>query len=304
VERLGRLALNQSVARSLLTKFPGSRLALYACICAISTSVLSIVLTFRNSLSLAAPIVPVWKPLRHLTPYVNLDRIHVDVSAAYPPILNFPPVVMQIQTADASRAMLEDDRQHDTVYGVIYPDDRHVVVSERVRKFILLTRPRCANALFFLPQISTILQFRNLDYGMETCTLNITQPLRSSVFDPAARFAETSSIDVWHLEVAGELSPHRPEIWSHAPVRTQVLTTVDWTAGATLSSPEFLCKSGGWSSFELACSPSNSQECLVDFWQDQRASPPGGEYYHPFLLRLLTAHLSTGVFIVQAMGRP
>ena len=69
---------------------------------------------------------------RRPNPYMYLDKILTNATREFEPIMNFPPVVLQLDEADPSSRMREEDRGRPTVFGTVYPDDRHVVVSDKV----------------------------------------------------------------------------------------------------------------------------------------------------------------------------
>ena len=151
-----------------------------------------------------------------------------------------------------------DERGHDTIYGWVYPDDRHVIVNDTV---------------------STLLQFRHRDYGFTRCTLNFTTPKSFKHFDPESIFGfGRQKVDIWLLEPTGEWSPNG-DVWAHAPRRAALLTRLDVGDNAVESaSKEFECAQGGWTGVELACSESTRAQCVVDFWQKEGSLLGGKDY--------------------------
>ncbi|KAL6299315.1 hypothetical protein BKA93DRAFT_829974 [Sparassis latifolia] len=194
--------------------------------------------------------------LRRPNPYVNLDKVLQNVTYTFPPIVNFPPLVLQISTSDRHRTMREDSRQWHSRLGTVYPHDRHITVSH---------------------ETSTILQFRNLDYAMERCVLTLTLPLKTDVLDPAISIHDPSILDVWVLNASLELSPHITGTWKHAPARRSLLATFAVSLDNLSLSGEFHCPSEEFTTLELACS-STVSACRVDFWQNLRLVPIGGIY--------------------------
>lgn len=95
------------------------------------TTVLSVLL-FVNALANHAsqPEVGVL-PLRP-NPYVYLDKILQNSTKTFPPIINFPQVVLQIDKADRSRTTREHERGRPTAFGTVYPDDRRILISDSV----------------------------------------------------------------------------------------------------------------------------------------------------------------------------
>ncbi|TFK96613.1 hypothetical protein BDV98DRAFT_555040 [Pterulicium gracile] len=190
---------------------------------------------------------------------MNLERVYQKGSSPahpkFPSFYTFPHVVMQIDAADPKRAFLpEKHRSYSSEQGFIYSDDRFFEASAKR---------------------STIVQFRNQDFGMENCTLQPTIPLDSSTtdFDPAAQFLLSSTIDIWMLDNSREISRH--DLWDRAPPRKHLFTqiTIDGK-GCKECHLRYPCPSASFSTFEFACS-SESVDCLVNFWQRKRTSPNG-----------------------------
>lgn len=124
------------------------------------------------------------------------------------------------------------------------------------------------------------MQFRNLDYGMERCALHFEVPSPFERFDPMVNLTEHSQTDVWVLDSPVELSRYIPGSMEHAPKRRSLLTTLRFSAIESAHFGTFDCPSGEFTTLELTCSPM-SLPCNVDFWQDKRAKPRGGECLGP-----------------------
>ncbi|KAF8960216.1 hypothetical protein BDZ97DRAFT_1666087 [Flammula alnicola] len=158
--------------------------------------------------------------------------------------------------------MREDDRSWRSKLGTVYPDDRHIVISEKV---------------------STIIQFRHIDYAMERCVLNVTIPQRTKKFDPFLDIVYPSTFDIWILDIVAEISRYTDTVWKFAPRRRKLFTTLTFSEndGGGLSSEEFHCPSNEFTTLEFACSPA-LPSCRVDFWQDRRTLPSAGTlaFYH------------------------
>ncbi|KJA22681.1 hypothetical protein HYPSUDRAFT_164321 [Hypholoma sublateritium FD-334 SS-4] len=227
-----------------------------ACIATLCTTAISMALIlssflygFPDSRSSTARLRVSRETFRRPSVYINLEKVLAKHNSTFPPLFNFPQMVYQISSRN--RRMTEDDRGLVTHIGVVYPDDRHIYIS---------------------PKISTIVQFRHLDYGMENCSLIYTVPLLTSKFNPNAIVLNSSIIDVWALDTVVEISRHIGDTWKYAPKRTKKLATLSMSN----NSYSFHCRSNEFSTFELSCSSSATSLCQVDFWQDQRATPIGG----------------------------
>ncbi|GJE88767.1 hypothetical protein PsYK624_048520 [Phanerochaete sordida] len=233
----------------------------FACVGTICTSLLSIVL-FSIGISQQPPVASPFaqyegQALRRPNAYANLEAAFGagDLFADdYAPFTNFPDAVFQFKASDRSRRMWEDDRAHMTPAGSVYPDDRHIVANQTV---------------------STLVQFRFKDYGMQRCFLNASVPLLIEKFDPAITLAEPSVLDVWELDTDMPIARYVRGSRDFAPRRRRLFTTLLVRANGQDVSGEFVCKSNELLTLELACSPS-VPSCHVDFWQDRRIEPAGG----------------------------
>ncbi|KAL1949596.1 hypothetical protein VTO73DRAFT_8477 [Trametes versicolor] len=218
------------------------------------TTVLSILL-FVNGLSANNSQPQVGVPPLRPNPYVYLDKILQNSTKTFPPIINFPQVVLQIDNADKSRTMREHERGRATAFGTVYPDDRRVLITDSV---------------------SAVVQFRNLDYAMENCVLNISLPVETARFHPDINLTPTTVIDVWTLEDSAEFAQDiRGGAAARAPARRTLLATLPFPSSGSQQSGIFRCPSGAFTTLELACAP-RAARCFVDFWQDRRAKPVGG----------------------------
>lgn len=96
------------------------------------TTVLSVIL-FVSGLSAVRGSQPqVEEPPLRPNPYVYLNKILRNTTTTFPPIINYPQVVLQIDNADGSRIMRESERGRPTVFGTVYPDDRRILISDSV----------------------------------------------------------------------------------------------------------------------------------------------------------------------------
>ncbi|KAK7688221.1 hypothetical protein QCA50_008591 [Cerrena zonata] len=232
-------------------------LIFWACIGALLSTTLSVIL-FARDLYLGTGQVPfqttTGQALRRPSQYMNLDKILANSTHEFPPINNFPPVTFQINVGDSRRKMKEDERGRPTKLGAVYPDDRRILINSK---------------------FATIVQFRNIDYAMERCVLNITMPQKTDTFDPAVTLLDPSLVDIWTLDTPNELSRYIDGATTYAPKRKELLTTLTFSETSPNTFGEFHCPSGQFTTLELTCSPLMAN-CNVDFWQDRRARPLGG----------------------------
>ncbi|KAI0775093.1 hypothetical protein BD413DRAFT_472031 [Trametes elegans] len=224
-----------------------------ACSTALSI-ILAFIMSFKSSELHASPgLQTAGVPLRP-NPYMYLDKLLVNTTETFPPITNFPQVMFQIDAADPSRLMREDERGRATYFGAVYPEDRHVLITA---------------------EVSTVVQFRNLDYAMERCVLNMSLPSDTTAFDPAITVDEGCPVEVWMLENTPELAQDIAGPLSAAPARHELLTTVPFPTSGSRQSRAFRCPSGTFTTVEFACAL-GGMPCRVDFWQDRKIKPVGG----------------------------
>jgi len=160
--------------------------------------------------------------------------------------MSFAQVVLQADVLGPKRALSEDERGYYSVEGSIYPDDRHILVS---------------------PSVSTIVQFRNLDYGLERCALIVVVPSVAMSHNSATRLhpADGVTLDIWELDAEEEFTPFRPRTWSVAPKRRALHKSIVLHENSSMELDKFFCPSGHFSTFEVSCT--TGLQCLVDFWQ-------------------------------------
>lgn len=125
-----RLTLSNGIAGS-------NRLILWAWISMIGSSALTLILYFSDS-SLARSFVSTRnsapnKTFRRPNPYINLDKIpHNGSQLPFPPLYTYSQLLLQVSLFDSSRTLHEDHRSYRTHEGMVFPDDRHFVVSAEV----------------------------------------------------------------------------------------------------------------------------------------------------------------------------
>ncbi|KAI0833598.1 hypothetical protein BC628DRAFT_1307571 [Trametes gibbosa] len=190
-------------------------------------------------------------------PYLYLDKILYNTTQVFPLVVNFPQVVLHFNAEDPGRrTQPESHRSKPTAFGTVYPDDRRIHISKSV---------------------STIAQFWNLDYAMESCVVNLSLPADTDRFQPDVKLVKSSVVEIWTLEGEEELAQDiRGAPLASAPRRRALLATLPFPSSGSHLSPAFHCPSGRYTTLELACSDA-SAACHVDFWQDRRAKPIGGQ---------------------------
>ena len=117
-----------------------------------------------------------------------------------------------------------------------------------------------------------------MDYLMEHCVLHYDIPHSDSVrgFEPSVVLRpDPSTVDVWRLDMDSEISRYIKGSMDFAPARKQLLATLIMSTMESSQSEVFPCPSGKYTTLEVACPLAGA--CGVDFWQNQRANPRGGE---------------------------
>ncbi|EGO22253.1 hypothetical protein SERLADRAFT_451130 [Serpula lacrymans var. lacrymans S7.9] len=140
-----------------------------------------------------------------------------------------------------------------TPIGTISPEDRRVHIT---------------------PTISTILQFRALDFGMEHCQLQVVLPTSvasksSTTLEPSSLVLELNRLDASGAMDASTLS------YKTCPGFIGKIADIKVDYGLTWSH-NFTCATDEVITFELACSSSKNPggECYVDWWQTKGQSNP------------------------------
>ncbi|KLO11087.1 hypothetical protein SCHPADRAFT_488309 [Schizopora paradoxa] len=201
--------------------------------------------------------------LEFASTYINIE---VNAHETNHSLDNMPLVVGTVDL-DHPNVVRPDETPHwKSFEGVVIPDRRHILVNET---------------------ISTIVQFRVLDFGLEICRPTIILPTFASLIDANSTVKSEghkprayringapptllAPIHVWILE---SMSPKGFELelnlkqmtFAGLPPRKSYLGTIDAQEGKTATTDWFACKSTGLYTLELSC---DRPGCLVDFWSD------------------------------------
>lgn len=224
---------------------------LWFCIACTAVNVLTLWLNARTPLYTARQVDRnSIHTLRRPSQYIGFDSI----PRPSPPIprnfTNFPFAVAQIDAAETRKVFETDAKRYLSLSGTVYPDDKKVVIAKT---------------------ISTVVQFRAIDYGMEACEVHITLP-------PArASPGHVEAISLYRLESAIPLdletlshrtSPRR--LGRIADIRAVLGNETHWHRRMSCSIEEVL-------TFELACPHDISvgTTCDLEWWQTKEESTPG-----------------------------
>ena len=100
--------------------------------CSTAFSAVLFLLTVFYPPNVAAPSQITTGIPRRPNPYLYLDKILANTTQKFDPITNFPPVALQFHNADSTRRMHEEERGRPTEFGTVYPDDRRILVNDKV----------------------------------------------------------------------------------------------------------------------------------------------------------------------------
>ncbi|PBK76489.1 hypothetical protein ARMSODRAFT_999055 [Armillaria solidipes] len=183
-------------------------------------------------------------------PYIGLERATLNPLSPEPqPIMNFPILAAQVNSGEVDKVYF-DVPSLKTPYGTVYPRESNFTVSS---------------------EVSMILQFRVMDFGMEHCTLMGAIPsaadLERSAKSVPVVSSETAKIEVWFLDDNDVQLNAETLSYSKRP-RRKALAGV-W--GATTDqrvqiSDTFECSSRSLLTFEFVCT---EPECCMHFTQDE-----------------------------------
>ncbi|KAJ7153220.1 hypothetical protein C8R46DRAFT_912454 [Mycena filopes] len=201
----------------------------------------------------AAPAAPT--KLRYPNPYIGLEHAVLAHPAPRTPIVNFPLLLAQINSSAPNAVGLQQPH-FSTSFGMIYPEDREFLVQEAV---------------------STIAQFRTLDFRMERCVAVLEIPSAADIRDFPNKTVELLSdgprvpLELWFLDAGEDIEPQTLS-WARRPKRARLLSRMDVTHGAAsqgvqLESPAFACPARTLATLEISCS---TPGCRLWFRQDKK----------------------------------
>ncbi|KAH8809636.1 hypothetical protein DL96DRAFT_1473506 [Flagelloscypha sp. PMI_526] len=146
---------------------------------------------------------------------------------------------MQVDSARPKEVLDQDFASYSSSVGTIYPETRRVWVTR---------------------SISTIAQFRTLDYGMEICELHLK-------FPPPFPGKEPVRVSLYRLDSNRMVNPNT---LSHktAPSRVVKLAEIDQSIGEYTRN--LTCVSDQLLTFELGCSDGSNSHCVLDWLQTPR----------------------------------
>lgn len=153
---------------------------------------------------------------------------------------NFPPIMTQVSLKQPSRVWPDDSLRRLLDIGTISPDARRFFVS---------------------PEVSSVAQFRAIDFGFENCSLRFS--LKPPVQHNVTVGPNPSTISVWLLDSPSRINVQQLS-WANRPPRLRLLDAVVLSYGSLEETQSIRCPWGSFQTFEFSC----ERDCLLDFWQD------------------------------------
>ncbi|KAJ7124101.1 hypothetical protein C8R43DRAFT_1076087 [Mycena crocata] len=233
---------------------------LVACLISVSSLALNIAILSHS----VQRITPLPQKLIFPNSYIGLENAILRDTAPLKPIINFPLLIAQINSSEPSAVYLQQSHSL-TSFGMVYPEDREFIVDS---------------------EVSTIAQFRALDFGLEQCIATLEIPSPVAIQNKSGKSILSSNdgcaLGIWYLDAPESIQLDALS-WAVRPRRLNQLTTFIVHQGHNLlESPPFACMSRTLFAFELEYS---SPGCYLYFRQDKRT---------PRLAFYITQHQSTG----------
>jgi hypothetical protein len=243
------------------------KLGIFACLASLACTLLNISFLTVREILVTNDIKFSDIPLDVPNSYYGLENAVRDSTAQPPaPIRNPPFFAGHINQSAPSTVFFEYNRQF-TDFGTVYTTDRRFLVAPGVSGVCGRESPPYTDAN--VSQISTVLQFRVQDFGMERCNVtlspfiyNAEPPERTTV--GAVNDTLIGRVELWRLGLRTRLDPQDLS-WRTRPIRSLLLASWEFTSGRRMETPEFLCESGSIMTFELACA--GEDDCRIDFNQ-------------------------------------
>ena len=201
--------------------------------------------------------------------YVNFDRLYGEGSTLRPaphaPIVNHVLALAHVSLVQPHAVVTRNPGGGMTINGYVPLDARRLWVTDDVSPRLPLSPYIVADAAH-RRKVSTIVQFRAIDYGMENCSLALA-PAPSA---EGAAAAVDIELDVWALADA----PRRPGrrlnanldvrtlTWASRPERKEHIGMLSMIGGAPGETRVFACPSGSYHTLEIACA--TTRGCDVD----------------------------------------
>jgi len=178
--------------------------------------------------------------------YIGLEDLKSRLNETYEQsllITNYPHILTQVSSKEPDKIWPDDTSKHFTqALGTVSPDARRFHVE---------------------PGLSSIAQFRVIDFAMEKCHLQLDLSLLR--VENSNWAWPTPGLTIWRLDSPGQFVDVKTLSWNRRPPRMEKLTSWELTSEAHFQSETFDCPWGTYPAFEFEC---ESLGCLIDFWNN------------------------------------
>ena len=212
----------------------------------------------------------VWYPtdpakLEAPSTYINFDLLYnngTKTNSKFPPIQGLPRALAQVSSAEPDKVFPQWPVSYLAAWGTVPYNDRRLLVEPEVSETLRISALIWHPVLKPQTQMSTFVQFRVLDYGMENCSLALRIPEFGSEAMEIARVGST--IDVWSLAVDGKVDLQTLS-YRTLPRRIDKVGSFTPRYNTTEQLPSFSCESGTYHAFLLTCPQgARKEDCCVD----------------------------------------
>ncbi|KJA25156.1 hypothetical protein HYPSUDRAFT_85634 [Hypholoma sublateritium FD-334 SS-4] len=180
--------------------------------------------------------------LRLQDTYISLDSIYSDKSStkiSYGSIINHSRHFTKVSSSEPSRILSSDE-------SLLLHDPGRL--------------PYYGRRLFVNSSVSTFVQFRVMDYGMENCRLVLSVPSRNNTKAIIGQGDLPQRISLWRYPITSLLD-HRKLSWATRPTQRRYFGSMEVAYSSLLETPSFTCPSLSYQTFELTCA---AEDCYVD----------------------------------------
>ncbi|KAH9478941.1 hypothetical protein JR316_0009404 [Psilocybe cubensis] len=189
--------------------------------------------------------------LKRPSPFIGLEKLRRPSPPEPRTLLNYPEVIAQIDAQYPKKVFDDDPKRYMSHTGYVSPEDRRVAIS---------------------PSISTIVQFRAIDFGMEQCELKLMIPANTTASAGGSFLVSIHRLDQRQPIDTKSLS------FSSSPRKLTTVANVKITPGVPVTWKEtFHCAWDDVLTFEIECSDEvgfESDSCSMEWWQNKEDDDP------------------------------
>ncbi|KAF8662087.1 hypothetical protein AX16_001197 [Volvariella volvacea WC 439] len=221
-------------------------------LCVLLTAINFLLLLLPNAGGVELPTYEDVQSLRRPSQFIGMDELYRKSHPTSGNLTNFPFLISQVDGGNSEYVFDTDPKRCMTKIGSISPNARQIRVTST---------------------ISTIFQFRILDFGLEQCELQLSLPNSTQSPEHTQYLSLTRTVNVLRLNAAVPLNERE---LSHRS-KPRSIQSIGWVAlmSGVLWSYEFSCRTDEILTFELTCEGLGPEECDVSWWQDRNVSPLG-----------------------------